>query len=366
MSGLLDRVLGVFRKPKQVEPPVLLTLEKITERLASRPAGNELRRAGPLPQPTPIHVAAEVAAPPLHEPEFAVSNVPDAIKQHSGKEPGPEVDRRGGLDDRALFNTLAEKPALIIASELEPVPVARKEISWAGESYPLPPEEPAVEHQPVRTAPDCLEEILAEFHALMHKHFGREKPKAEPVIADVLKILELDKRELISPPSTVSAPLPEVEVIAFSEPQAAIETPEADAAPREAEESIVAAPCEPEITAEPVIIADETQAVGEADASTPWKERAIGEVMLESDCTVRLANCIAANQDFFSDWTVGRTLANRSEFAAALMHVRNLGRKTANEALDVLEAFALDPRVNENEPAWIQSTPSTWPSWMLR
>ncbi|MDZ5454435.1 sigma factor-like helix-turn-helix DNA-binding protein [Labrys sedimenti] len=118
---------------------------------------------------------------------------------------------------------------------------------------------------------------------------------------------------------------------------------------------VVSVPHEPEIVQEnsheAQIMVERIAITDEGVAPTIlWRDRPIDEVILEADCSVRLSNCVRANPTFFSGWTVGRALANESDFFPALMKVQSLGRKTATEALDLLKAFALDLRLTEDEP----------------
>ena len=178
----------------------------------------------------------------------------------------------------------------------------------------------------------------------MRRHFGREEPATVGTGHDVLKILKLDDREPLA--TTRGVPAPEQQ-----EGMPVTMKPENDSVA-----SVTAPDPEPPVTALDHVAIDEEDTAYEKHASTAWKDRTIANVILGGECSVRLSNCITGNQDFFSDWTIGEALEHRSEFAAVLMRVRSLGRKTANEALDAIDAFALDPRREEEELAEVEES----------
>lgn len=78
-------------------------------------------------------------------------------------------------------------------------------------------------------------------------------------------------------------------------------------------------------------------------ASHGWELKTVAEVLLSEPRSVRLSNCIAANPDFFTAWTVGGAVTERAAFQLQLGRVKNLGRKTAAEALAILDAYAASP-----------------------
>lgn len=361
MSGVIRTLLGAFWKltqaPASIAPEVPLTPERIDERLARRPSGNEPRRAALIAQPTPVPAVVEEPAEPWPELEAAAADAPNEIEQQCGEEPRLANDSHVDLNAKAPVDPAVDMPA----GSLEPVSLAPEGISWAHEAN----DPQSVEkQQPIRQALEARPptKIPAEWNALMQQHFDRAQPK--PEVLDVLKILGLDEGELNSTPPTVPDLVletpPEARPIALPEPAAAVETPGAQTpapeeptgkvAELEAEKLVAEAPHESAITVEPADVAGKIQPLSETSALPRWRKRTVGEVILEGECSVRLANCIAANQDFFADWTIGEALDHRSEFTAVLMNVRSLGRKTASEALDALDAYAADPEHELKEP----------------
>lgn len=223
-------------------------------------------------------------------------------------------------------------PSVVI--EPEPARIAAEEIASAEEEVKSSTVEARTFEDSGPPVPEAhpSAKILGEAHELMRRYFGPERPKEETTTSDVLKILGLDASKLLSTACNVTAPVPEDEAdTLLSKP-----------------ESVIKLPSHSGIAAAPAVV-DEVDAVDEERAPTPWTKRPVGDVLLEGNSSARLSNCIEANRDFFSDWTIGRAMIDRSKFAAALMHVRNLGRKTANEALAAVDAYARNQRIREGE-----------------
>ncbi|MCJ2044614.1 hypothetical protein MKK58_08740 [Methylobacterium sp. J-078] len=383
MSALFQKLFGVFSKRRQaptaVAPQVLLTPEKIAERLHHRTSRQQSPAAGPLLETPCAAVAANEPGTLSSRPKSIPADVPNQGAQRCAEEPSTEValqavkavkiadskvnlpasavpsetdptliatdvpyqgEQRcadGPPSEVALHSVEAVEiadddvslPAPVISSEPNLTPIATDETSGRDEKadhFPLAT--PAVNQRAIQLAPEAhpSAEILGEFHAFVRNPISREEAETDDTGPNILKILKLDLDESIRTTFT-ALPL----------------NPEVLAAPLLEDATVVSEEFrEPESITERIVIADEMT------APISWKVRTVGEVMLEGECSVRLSNCIAANQDFFCGWTVGKALANRSEFASALMNVRNLGRKTANEALDALNAFALHLTVKED------------------
>lgn len=347
VSALFDRLLDVFWKRSQpsVAPMAMLTPEWISERLHTRPVRHHAPKAVALAEPTHVLVADEPALPSSDD-EFAIADT-----SHHGTQRPIEMHWLGAEPDVANASDMAavehiDTPASIITTEPDPTPVSADETTWAEEEDETPSieapsvEQPLAEEPPIRPIPRAQPsaEILAEFHAMMRQHFGREKPETVGASHDVLKILKLNEGEPIATARGALALEQQDGLHVTTEPE------NDSAAPVTASD-----PEPPVISIDDVTIDENSHAADKKNAPIAWKDRTVAEVIVEGECSVRLANCIAANGDLFLDWTVGEALAHRTTFAAALMQVRNVGRKTAIEALDALEAFALDPRIREDE-----------------
>ena len=349
MSALLNRLLSVFGKRSRpsVAPTALLTPERISERLHTRRIKPHSPKGVALAESANVVVAEEPSLPsPDHE--FAIADTLDHGAQRFIDEPWPEAEPyvANATDTTAAQDT--DFPAPIITSEPEPTLVSAEETTRADKedellSVEASAEQPVAEHPPVQPTSKAQPsaEILAEFHAVMRRHFDRGEATTDDARNDVFKILKLDAGEPIM--TDISVPVPEPgDTLASVPAKPEIEIP----APTTASD-----PGPAVIALEHVSIDVENDA-----ASTAWRERSVADVILEGDCSVRLSNCIDGNQDFFSDWTIGEALERRSQFTTALMHVRSLGRKTANEALDAIDAFALAPRRKEEMPAEVEQS----------
>ena len=328
VSALFQKLLLAFRKRNHElssdSAHIPLTPVRMSEHAGSGPNEN--------PAPTLIPIVAKASAAviadapvPVPELEFDVARTVDDAHSSVDK-PELNAQTHNSIDVAAGSDPTDRLPA-VIASKPKSPPIATGMITRTGDEDTISANKtPAIEHLshlPPEDRPSA--ENPEDFQRIMRPPVGRDLFRAMSETADVLKILGFEKGDLVSPP--------------FEEPL-----------PRPApEKGDVPLPFEPasgiETNLDSEIIPDSTTGdglhavVGEHN-STPWTKRPIGDVLLDGHCSVRLSNCIAANQSFFSSWVIGRTITHRSEFAAALMNVRNLGRKTANEVLDALDAFA--------------------------
>ena len=336
MGVLFSKLLGVFWKrgqaPSSGSPHVPLTPERIAERLHPRP------RMDPSPKAfSQIDKArVVVVADDLSKSEIVFAVVDKEGDAHRLLEVHQmeAESHAGSVVDIAGPDTI-DTWAPTINIEPDPILIAVEEIDEAIKAdEPSATAVPAVERPQAQIAPRAVApaDTLVEVDAQMR----REAPDTEAAAPNVLKILGFDKSDLISSLSMELAPTPVGQggaISLLSEPASIIETPS-----------------ELEVAVERVVVDDAGYAANKELSPGSWKHQTVGEVLLDGECSVRLVNRIAANENFFSGWTIGRALANRSEFAAALMQVQNLGRKTANETLDALEAFALDPRCKAEAP----------------
>ncbi len=110
--------------------------------------------------------------------------------------------------------------------------------------------------------------------------------------------------------------------------------------------------------------ADQDDGRGEAEddaLSTPSAVGAhtVADLLAQVRLSERLSNVVRANA-MFGRWTISSALERRDEFREQLFKLRNAGRKTVNEVLDLLDRYASGPgtaSLNAEEP-WEGQEPS--------
>ena len=319
MSAFFRRFFCMLRDGGETLTEGKPTSEQIAKRLRT---GDRSQDVG-FPRPKKPAVAAETMRP---------RSLPENVRDDGSKrDPIEEASYKVGSKVAEVFRHVMIEgdriPEPIEAPEYGDAPVTI-EASAIAKDGEVPPPKTTYDRKESRSGPSIKSQ--SDSAAVVRDLNDRKIRLSVAELPDVLRILQLDSREpvendpvqILSPAGLITE-LGENEVITRSSRRSLFE-------------------------------------------STSWKERTVGEVILEEDCSVRLSNCITANPDFFFGWDVGRALANRSEFASALRHVQNLGRKTANEVLEALEAFALHPRFKEDEPVVVDPLSGFVPSKLKR
>jgi RNA polymerase sigma factor (sigma-70 family) len=118
----------------------------------------------------------------------------------------------------------------------------------------------------------------------------------------------------------------------------------------------------PAVTSTPNI-----QVAGEgSNSSEPLRLLTVDQLIDSADISVRLNNCFINNREVFRQFTVRQVLLDRENFVSKLIKCPNLGRKTANEVLSLVDLYHdkpwpigghADPAQHEIEP--VAESPTT-------
>ena len=86
-----------------------------------------------------------------------------------------------------------------------------------------------------------------------------------------------------------------------------------------------------------------------ASPAAPEQESAsviptVGAILESTETSVRLGNCVANNREVFESWLIENAIEERENFIGDIRsRCASLGRKTADEALEILERYAVSP-----------------------
>ena len=70
----------------------------------------------------------------------------------------------------------------------------------------------------------------------------------------------------------------------------------------------------------------------------------VGAILKSTETSVRLGNCVANNREVFESWLIENAIEERENFIGDIRsRCASLGRKTADEALEILERYAVSP-----------------------
>jgi hypothetical protein len=82
------------------------------------------------------------------------------------------------------------------------------------------------------------------------------------------------------------------------------------------------------------------QIAGEgSNSSEPFRLLTVDRLIDSADISVRLNNCFINNREVFRQFTVSQVLLDRENFVSKLIKCQNLGRKTANEVLSLVDLY---------------------------
>src|SRR6266576_5566953 len=79
------------------------------------------------------------------------------------------------------------------------------------------------------------------------------------------------------------------------------------------------------------------------NSDAPLRELTVDRLIDSAGTSVRLHNCFTNHRELFRQFTVSQVLLDRDKFFSTLIRCQNLGRKTANEVLSLVDLYRDKP-----------------------